>query len=325
MAIARRRLLQFAAGIVTLPFTAWTARTEDYPARPIRLIVPQAAGGASDISARLIGQWLSQRLGQPCTIENRPGAGGNIGTEAVVTSAPDGYTLLLAGSFNAINATLYEKLSFNFIRDIAPVAAIMQNPLIMLVHPAVPAQTVRELIAHANAHPGKLNFGSAGNGSPQHMAGELFKMMAGVDVVHVRYRGSAAMLTDLLRGEIQLAFDPILSSLEHVRSGKLRALAVTTSARSPALPDVPAVGETVPGYESVGWVGIGVPRATPVGIVEKLNAEINAGLADAAIAARLADLGGAPLRGSPADFGRLIAEQTERWGHVIRTAQIKPD
>jgi tripartite-type tricarboxylate transporter receptor subunit TctC len=325
MTIARRRLLQLAAGIATLPVAASSARAEAYPARPIRVIVPQAAGGAADISARLIGQWLAERLGQPCTIENRPGAGGNIGTEAVVTAAPDGYTLLLAGSFNAINATLYDKLSFNFIRDIAPVGGIMRNPLVMAAHPSIPAKNVAELIAYAKTNPGKLNFGSAGNGSPQHMAGELFKMMTGIEVVHVRYRGSAAMLTDLLRGEVQLAFDPILSSLDHIKAGKLRALAVTTSARSPALPDVPTVGETVPGYESVGWVGIGVPRHTPVRIVEKLNTEINAGLADAAIKARLADLGGVPLQGSPAEFGRLIAEQTERWGNVIRTAQIKPE
>jgi len=325
MTIARRRLLQLAAGIAILPVAASTVRAESYPARPIRVIVPQAAGGAADISARLIGQWLSERLGQPCTIENRPGAGGNIGTEAVVTSTPDGYTLLLCGSFNAINATLYDKLSFNFIRDIAPVAGIMRNPLIMAAHPAIPAKSVVELIAYARTNPGKLNFGSAGNGSPQHMAGELFKMMAGVDIVHVRYRGSAAMLTDLLRGEIHLAFDPILSSLEHVKSGKLRALAVTTSTRSPALPDIPTVGEAVPGYESVGWVGLGVPRHTPVQIVEKLNAETNAGLSDAAIKVRLAGLGGTALSGSPAEFGRLIAEQTERWGNVIRTANIKPE
>jgi tripartite-type tricarboxylate transporter receptor subunit TctC len=325
MTIARRKLLQLAAGILTFPVLTSTARAENYPARPIRVIVPQAAGGAADISARLIGQWLSGRLGQPCTIDNRPGAGGNIGTEAVVTSEPDGYTLLLAGSFNAINATLYDKLSFNFIRDIAPVAGIMRNPLIMAVHPSIPAKSVVELIAYAKANPGKLNFGSAGNGSPQHMAGELFRMMAGIDIVHVRYRGSAAMLTDLLRGEIQLAFDPILSSLEHIKSGKLRALAVTTATRSPALPDIPTVGESVPGYESVGWVGIGVPQRTPVQIVERLNAEINAALADPAIKTRLADLGGTPLPGSSAEFGRLIAEQTERWGNVIRTAQIKPE
>ncbi len=325
MTTTRRRLLQLAAGIATLPVTTLATRAEGYPMRPIRLIVPQAAGGAADISARLIGQWLGERLGQPCTIENRPGAGGNIGTEAVVTSEPDGYTLLLAGSFNAINATLYDKLSFNFIRDVAPVAGIMRIPLIMVVNPSIPANSVAELIAYAKANPGKLNFGSAGNGSPQHMAGALFKMMAGVDIVHVRYRGSAAMLTDLLRGEIQLAFDPILSSLEHVKSGRLRALAVTTATRSSALPDIPSVGDVVSGYESVGWVGIGAPQRTPVQIVAKLNATINAALADPAIKSRLADLGGTPLPGSSTEFARLIAEQTERWGDVIRTAQIKPD
>jgi tripartite-type tricarboxylate transporter receptor subunit TctC len=325
MTVTRRRLLQLAAGIATLPAAALTARAETYPARPIRVVVPQAAGGAADISARLIGQWLGERLGQPCTIENRPGAGGNIGTEAVVTSDPDGYTLLLAGSFNAINATLYEKLNFNFIRDVAPVAGIMRIPLIVVVNPSLPVRSVEELIEYAKANPGKLNFGSAGNGSPQHMAGALFKIMAGIDIVHVRYRGSSAMLTDLLRGEIQLAFDPILSSLEHIKSGKLRALAVTTATKSPALPDIPPVGEVVLGYESVGWVGIGVPQRTPVQIIEKLNVQINAALADPGIKARLADLGGAPLPGSPADFGRLIAEQTERWGNVIRTAQIKPE
>jgi tripartite-type tricarboxylate transporter receptor subunit TctC len=325
MTTTRRGLLQLAAAIATLPASTLAIRAENYPARPLRLIVPQAAGGAADISARLIGQWLAERLGQPCTIENRPGAGGNIGTEAVVTAEPDGYTLLLAGSFNAINATLYDKLGFNFIRDVAPVASIMQIPLIMVVNPALPANSVAELIAYARANPGRLNFGSAGNGSPQHMAGALFKIMAGIDIVHVRYRGSAAMLTDLLRGEIQLAFDPILSSLEHVKSGKLRALAVTTAARSAALPDIPSVGEAVPGYESFGWVGIGVPQRTPVRIVAQLNATINAALADAAIKGRLADLGGTPLPGSSADFARLIAEQTERWGDVIRTAQIKPD
>ncbi|AMA57804.1 Bug family tripartite tricarboxylate transporter substrate binding protein [Bradyrhizobium sp. CCGE-LA001] len=325
MTIARRRLLQLAASVAALPLVVSPVRAETYPARPIRLIVPQAAGGASDISARLIGQWLSDRLGQPCLIENRPGAGGNIGTEAVVTAAPDGYTLLLVGSFNTINATLYDKLSFNFIRDIAPVGGVMRNPLVMAVHPSLSARTVPELIAYAKANPGKLNFGSAGNGSPQHMAAELFKMMTGIEMMHVRYRGSAALLTDLVRGEIQLAFDPIFSSLEHVKSGTLRALAVTTATRAPALPDIPAVGEVVPGYESVGWVGIGVPRDTPAQIVDKLNAEINAGLADAAIKARLTELGGAPLPGSPDELGRLIAEQTERWGKVIRTAQIRAE
>lgn len=325
MRIPRRRFLHLVAGAAALPAVSRIARAESYPARPVRWIVPQAPGGAADISARLMGQWLSERLGQPFVIENRPGAGGNIGTEAVVTSPADGYTLLLAGSFNAINATLYDKLNFNFIRDIAPVAGIMRNPLIMEVNPTFPARTVAEFIAYAKANPGKLNMASAGNGSPQHMAGELFKMMAGVDMVHVPYRGSAAFLTDLLRGEVHVAFDPMLSSIEQIKAGKLRALAVTTATRSEALPDIPTVGEFVPGYESFGWVGIGVPRETPIEIIEKLNGEINAGLADSKIRARLADLGGTTLAGSSADFGKLIAEQTDRWAKVIRAANIKPD
>jgi tripartite-type tricarboxylate transporter receptor subunit TctC len=289
------------------------------------VVVPQASGGAADISARLMGQWLSERLGQPFVVENRPGAGGSIGTEAVVTSPADGHTILLAGSFNAIGATLYDKLNYDFIRDIAPVAGIMRNPLIMEVSSASPARTVAEFIAYAKANPGKVNVGSAGNGSPQHLASELFKMMTGIDLVHVPYRGAAPMLTDLLRGDLQVAFDPMLSSLEHVRAGRLRALAVTTASRSEALPDVPTVGEAVPGYESSGWVGIGVPRNTPVAIVEKLNAEINAGLADPKIRARLADLGGNPLVGLPTAFGALVAEETDRWAKVIRSASIKPD
>jgi len=301
------------------------ARAQAYPARSVRWVVPQAPGGAADTSARLIGQWLADRFGQPFVIENRPGAGGNIGTEVVVNSPADGYTLLLVGSFNAINATLYDKLNFNFMRDIAPVAGIMRNPLVMEVNPSVPAKTVAEFIAYAKANPGKLNVGSAGNGSPQHMAGELFKMMTGVDMVHVPYRGSTAMLTDLLRGELHVAFDPMLSSIEHIRAGKLRALAVTTATPSAALPDIPSLSQSVPGYESFGWVGIGVPQETPVGIIEKLNRETNAGLADPKLKARLADLGGTALAGSPGDFATLIAEQTDRWAKVIRTADIKPD
>ena len=325
MNIPRRRFLHLVAAAAAFPAMSHNARGETYPSRSVRWVVPQAPGGASDISARLMGQWLSERLGQPFVIENRPGAGGNIGTDAVVTAPADGYTLLLAGSFNAINATLYDKLNFNFIRDIAPVASIMRNPLVMVVNPSVPAKTVAGFITYAKANPGKLNMGSAGNGSPQHMAGELFKMMAGVNMVHVPYRGSTAMLTDLLRGELNVAFEPMLSSIEHIRAGKLSALAVTTATRSEALPDIPTVGESVPGYESFGWVGIAVPRNTPIAIIEKLNGEINAGLADARIKARLADLGGATLEGSPTDFGKLIAEQTERWAKVIRAANLKPD
>jgi tripartite-type tricarboxylate transporter receptor subunit TctC len=325
MTIPRRRFLHLVAGAAALPAMSRIARAETYPARPVRWVVPQAPGGAADISARLMGQLLSERLGQPFIIENRPGAGGAIGTEAVVTSPADGYTLLLAGSFNAIGATLYDKLSYNFIRDIAPVAGVMRNPLIMVVNASFPAKTVSEFITYAKANPGKLNMGSAGNGSPQHMAGELFKMMADVNLIHVPYRGSAAFLTDLLRGELHVAFDPMLSSIEHIRAGRLRALGVTTATRSEALPDVPTVGEAVPGYESSGWVGIGVPRKTPIEIIEKLNGEINAGLADPKIKARLVDLGGTALAGSPADFGNLVAEQTDRWAKVIRAANIKPD
>jgi tripartite-type tricarboxylate transporter receptor subunit TctC len=325
MKIPRRRFLHLVAGAAALPAMSRMARAETYPVRPVRWVVPQAPGGAADVSARLMGQWLSERLGQPFVIENRPGAGGNIGTEAVVTSPADGYTLLLAGSFNAINATLYDKLKFDFIRDIAPVAGIMRNPLIMEVNPSVSAKTVAEFITYAKANPGKLNMASAGNGSPQHMAGELFKMMAGVNMVHVPYRGSAALLTDLLRGEVHVAFDPMLSSIEHIRAGKLRALAVTTATRSEVLPDIPTVGESVPGYESFGWVGIGVPKKTPTEIIQKLNSEVNAGLADSKIKLRLAELGGTPLAGSSADFGKLITEQTERWAKVIRAANIKYD
>jgi tripartite-type tricarboxylate transporter receptor subunit TctC len=325
MTIPRRRFLHLAAAAAALPVMPAIARAQAYPARSVRWVVPQAPGGAADTSARLIGQWLADRFGQPFVIENRPGAGGNIGTEVVVNSPADGYTLLLVGSFNAINATLYDKLNFNFMRDIAPVAGIMRNPLVMEVNPSVPAKTVAEFIAYAKANPGKLNVGSAGNGSPQHMAGELFKMMTGVDMVHVPYRGSTAMLTDLLRGELHVAFDPMLSSIEHIRAGKLRALAVTTATPSAALPDIPSLSQSVPGYESFGWVGIGVPQETPVGIIEKLNRETNAGLADPKLKARLADLGGTALAGSPGDFATLIAEQTDRWAKVIRTANIKPD
>jgi tripartite-type tricarboxylate transporter receptor subunit TctC len=325
MIIPRRRFLHLAAGAAALPAMSGTARTETYPTRPVRAIVPLAAGGAADISARLMGQWLAERLGQPFIIENRTGAGGNIGTEAVVTAPADGYTLLVAGSFNAINATLYDKLNFNFIRDIAPVAGIMRNPLIMEVTPSFPTKSVGEFIAYAKANPGKLNMGSAGIGTPQHMAGELFKVMAGVDMVHVPYRGSGPMLTDLLRGELHVAFDPMLSSIEHIRAGRLQALAVTTATRSERLPDIPTVAESVSGYESFGWVGIGVPRNTRIDIIERINGEINAGLANAKVKARLEDLGSTTLGGSPADYGKLIAEQTDRWAKVIRAANIKPD
>jgi tripartite-type tricarboxylate transporter receptor subunit TctC len=272
-----------------------------------------------------MGQWLSERLGQPFVVENRPGGGGTTGTEAVVTSPADGYTILLAGSFNAIHATLYDKLTYNFIRDITPVAGIMRNPLVMVVNPSFAQKSVPEFIAYARANPGRLSMGSAGNGTPQHLAGELFKLMVDANLTHVPYRGSAPMLTDLLRGEVHVAFDPLLSSLEHVKAGRLRALAVTTATRSEALPDIPTVDEFVPGYEYTGWVGLGVPKGTPTDIIEKLNHEINAGLADPAIRTRLAALGGTPLAGSPDAFANLIVEQTDRWAKVIRTANIKPE
>jgi tripartite-type tricarboxylate transporter receptor subunit TctC len=291
----------------------------------VRLIVPLAPGGATDIVARVIGQWLSERLGQPFIVENRPGAGTNLGTEAVVRAAPDGYTLLLAAPNNAINASFYEKLNFNFIRDIAPVAGIISHSLVIVVHPSVPAKTVPEFIGYAKANPGKLNMASPGNGTPNHVSGELFKMMAGVDMVHVPYRSGGPALTDLIAGQVQVMFPATVSSIEYIRDGRLRALAVTTATRSELLPDIPTVDQFVPGYEASGWFGLGAPKATPAEIVEKLNKEINAGLADPKIKTRLADLGGTPLVGSPADFGKLVADDTEKWGKVVRAANIKPD
>ena len=291
----------------------------------MRIIVSFAPAGSSDIVARLMGQWLSERLGQPFVIENRPGAGGNIGTEAVVRASPDGYTLLIVGGWNAINATLYDKLSFNFIRDIAPVAGIHREPYVIAVHPSVPAKTVPEFIAYAKANPGKVTMASGGIGAPSHVSGELFKMMAGVNLVHVPYRGGGPAVTDLLGGQVQVMFAPTPPSIEHIRSGKLRALAVTTATRSDALPDIPTVGEFVPGYEASNWYGVGIPKNTPADIVDKLSKEINAGLADPKMRARLADFGGTPLVVSPADFGKLIAEETEKWGNVIRALNIKAD
>jgi tripartite-type tricarboxylate transporter receptor subunit TctC len=291
----------------------------------VRIIVPFAPAGSTDIVARLMGQWLSERLGQQFVIENRPGGGGNIGTEAVVRASPDGYTLLMVGGWNAINATLYDKLSFNFIRDIAPVAGIDREPYVIAVHPSVPAKTVPEFIAYTNANPGRVNMASGGTGAPSHVSGELFKMMAGVNMVHVPYRGAAPALADLLAGQVQVYFAPTAASIEYIRAGKLRALAVTTATRSEALPDLPTVGEFVPGYETSLWLGLGAPKNTPAEIVEKLNKEINAGLADSQMKARLAGLGAAALPGSPADFGKLIAEETEKWGKVIRALNIKAD
>jgi tripartite-type tricarboxylate transporter receptor subunit TctC len=299
------------------------ARAQIYPSRPVRWIIPIAAGGVTDILARLMGQWLSERLGQSFVIENRPGGSTNIGTEAVVRAPPDGYTLLLVGAANTFNATLYDKLNFNFIRDIAPAAGIMRVSNVVVVHPSFPARTLREFIAYAKANPGKISMASGGNGSTGHVAGELFKMMAGVDMVHVPYRGGAPALTDLLGGQVQVLFAPTPASIEYVRGGSLRALAITTATRWEALPDIPTVGDFVPGYEASSVFGIGAPKNTPAEIIDKLNREINAGLADPKIKARFADLGGTALPGSAADFGKLVAEETEKWAKVIKFAGIK--
>jgi tripartite-type tricarboxylate transporter receptor subunit TctC len=325
MKLPRRKFLHLAAGAAAFPVATRIASAESYPSRPVHIIVGFPPGGATDINARLIGQWLSERLGQPFIIENRPGAGSNIGTELVAHAVPDGYTVLLAGPPTAINATLYEKLNFNFIRDIAPIASIVREPLIMAVNPSVPAKTVPEFIAYAKANPGKINMASAGNGSVVHIAGELFKMMAGVDMVHVPYKGGGPGVTDLLGGQVQVMFATAPSSIEFVRAGKLRALAVTTATRLAALPDIATVGEFVPGYEASGFYGLGAPKNTPLEIIDKLNKEINASLADPKMKARIAETGGTVLAGSPTDFEKLIAEETDKWGKVIRAANIKPD
>jgi tripartite-type tricarboxylate transporter receptor subunit TctC len=301
------------------------AGAQSYPSRPVRVIVGFPAGGAGDISARLVGSWLSDRLGQAFVIENRSGAGTNIAAEAVVNAPADGYTLLLATSANAINATLYDKLNFNFIRDIAPIAGVLRTIYVMVVHPSVPAKTVSEFIDYAKANPGKVNMASGGKGAVSHVAGELFKIMSGTDMLHVPYRGSAPALTDLIAGQVQIMFDNLPSSIEHIRAGKLRALAVGAEMRWPGLPDIPTVSEHVPGFEANGWFGIAAPKNTPAEIVDKLNHEINAGLADPKLKARFTDLGGAVLTGSPAEFGKLIANETEKWGKVIQAANIKPD
>jgi tripartite-type tricarboxylate transporter receptor subunit TctC len=324
MRVPRRHFLRLAAGAALLPAMPRVARAQSYPSRPVRWIVGFAAGGPQDIVARLLAQQLSERLGQQFVIENRAGAGGNIGTEAVVRSPADGYTMLMIGPSATINATLYDNLSFVFLRDIAPVASIIRTSNVMEVHPSFPAKTVPEFIAYAKANPGKINMASAGSGSSQHMAGELFKMMAGVDMVHVPYRGAAPALTDLLAGQVQVMFDNLTSSVEHVRAGRLRGLAVTTAARSEALPDLPIVGDFVPGYEASGIYGIGMPKDTPHDIVDKLNREINAALADPKIKARLADLGGLILSGSSGDFGNVLAEEVEKWGKVVKFSGAKP-
>jgi len=325
MKLPRRQFLHLAVGAATLPALSRIARAQAYPTRPVRIVVPFTAGSLSDILARPIGQWLSERLGQPFIIENRPGAGGNIGTEAVVKAAPDGHTLLVIASSNAINATLYEKLNFNFIHDIAPVATIIRQPMVMLVNPSIPTKTVREFVAYAKTNPRKISMASAGNGTAPHVAGELFNMMAGVDMVHVPYRGGAPALTDLIGGQVQVMFATPIVSIEHIRAGKLRPLAVTSATRFGVLPDIPSVGEFLPGYEASVWVGLGAPKNTPTEIVDQLNKEINAGLADPKIKSGLADLGGGAFSSSPADFAKLIAEDTEKWAKVVKFSGAKSE
>jgi tripartite-type tricarboxylate transporter receptor subunit TctC len=325
MNVARRRFLRLAASAFAAPVLPQGARALDYPARPVRFIVSAAAGNTTDIVARLIGQWLSERLGQPFIIENRPGAGSNIGTEAVVRAPPDGYTILLISMGNFINATLYEKLTFNFMRDIAPVASIMRSPNVMEINPSLPVRTVSDFISYAKHNPGRINFASPGIGTSVHVSGEMFKTMAGVDMVHVPYRGTASALSDLISGEVQVMFDNLPSSIEHIRSGRLRLLAVTSAMRWAGLPGVPTIGESVPGYEATVTAGIGVPKDTPVAIIGKLNGEINAGLADPFMKARLADLGAEPFALSPGEYGSFIAEETAKWAKVVRFSGAKAD
>ena len=322
--LTRRQVLSLAAGSAALATIARTTWAQAYPARPVRILVGFAAGGNFDIVARLLGQSLSEQFGQPVIVENRPGASSNIATEAVVRAPADGYTLLLGGAVNAVNATLYDKLGFNFISDLAPVAGVVRFPNVMTVGASFPAKTVAEFIAYAKANPGKINHGSSGNGTTQHLAVELFKMMTGVDFLHVPYKGGSQAITALLGGQVQVLFEALPPSIPHIKSGQIRALAMTSAARSGALPDVPAASEFVPGYEASGWNGICAPRNTPAEIIEKLNKVVNASLADPQVKARLADLGATTLAGSSADFGKLIAEETEKWGKVIRAGNIKP-
>jgi tripartite-type tricarboxylate transporter receptor subunit TctC len=321
----RRQFLHLAAGAAALPAVLRFAWAQAYPSRPVRLIVGFTPASAPDIIARLMGQWLSERLGQQFVIDNRPGGGGNIGTEAVVRASPDGYTLLMVGGWNAINATLYDKLSFNFLRDIAPVAGIIRERIVMVVHPSFPAKTVPEFIAYAKANPGKVTMASPGNGSSPHVSGELFKMMAGIDMIHVPYRGGGQVMTDLIAGQVQVSFIGLTVAINHIRSGKVRALAVTTATRSDVLPDIPTVGDFVPGYEASAFFGVGAPRNTPAEIIDKLNKEINAGLSDPELRRGLAKGGGAVLAGSSADFGKFIGDETEKWAKVIKFAGIKAD
>jgi len=325
MPIPRRQFLQVVASAAVLPAWPRIAVAIDYPTRPVRVIVGFAPGGAPDILARLIGQWLSDRFSQPFVVENKPGGSGGLATEAVVNATPDGYTLLVVALQDAVNASLYQNLKYDFARDLAPVAGISRDPDIMVVNPAFPAKTAAEFISYAKANPGKLNMGSPGIGSSPHMAGELFKFMAGVDMTHVEYRSSAQVITDLLGGQVQVYFAPISASIEYVRAGKLRALAVTTATRATTLPDVPPLSDFVPGYEMSAWYGIGAPKKTPAEIIERLNKEIQAGLGDPGVTARLSALGSSAFPVSPADFGKFIADQTEMWAKVITAARIKPD
>jgi len=325
MKLPRRKFLHLAAGAVALPLVSRVAWAQTYPTRPVRLVVGYGAGGGTDITARLIGQWLSERVSQQFVIENRPGAATNIATEAVAKAAPDGYTLLLATAGNAINATLYDKLNFNFIRDIAPVASAIRVPLIMVVNPSFPARTVPEFLAYAKSNPGGISMGSGGAGGPDHMSGELLRMMTGANILHVPYRGLAPALTDLIGGQLQVVFSTIPPALEYIRTDRLRALAVTTATRFEGAPDIPTMGDFVSGYDTSQWYGIGAPRNTPAEIVDKLNKEINAGLADPKLKVRFADIGGTVIPGSPADFGKLIADETEKWRKVIKFAGIKPE
>jgi tripartite-type tricarboxylate transporter receptor subunit TctC len=325
MKLPRRNFLHLAAGSAVLATVSRVVRADTYPARPVHLVVGFAAGTSPDIFTRLIAQWLSQRLGQPFVVENRVGAGSNIATEFVARSSPDGYTLLLVSVTNAINATLYDKLNFNFIRDITPIASTVRGLGVMEVTPSFPARTVPEFIAYAKANPGKINMGSAGNGTPQHLYGEQFEMMAGVNLVHVPYRGSPQALTGLFAGEVNVLFDTLSTSLGHIKAGKLRALGVTSAARSQLLPDVPTIGEFVPGYDATSWQGVGAPKNAPAEVIDRLHREINAALTDPAFKARVADLGYAVFPSSRAEFGNFIAADTEKWGKVIKTANIKPD
>jgi tripartite-type tricarboxylate transporter receptor subunit TctC len=325
MNLPRRKFLHLAASAAALPVLSSLARAQTYPSRSVRLLVGYAAGGAPDILARLMGQWLSERLSQQFVIENRPGAGSSIATEAVVNATADGYTLLLASLANAVNASLYDKLNYNFMRDIVPVAGISQDANVMVVNTSVPIKTVPEFIAYAKAHPGQLSMASAGNGSSPHMAGELFKFMAGIDMVHVPYRGSPPALTDLLSGQVQVYFGPMSATIEYIKAAKIRALAITTRERSNALPNVPSLGDFVAGYEFSAFYGIGAPKNTPAEIIDKLNQQINAGLADPKLKARLADLGSSPFAGSPSDFRKFIAGETEKWAKVVKFAGIKPE